>query len=86
LAELRHHHTERVSSLKYADYGTANVSARTSGHLSLWNDPDQAYRPPAAYGSKGGRDSAVITGYRSHAYDVIFLDERFLVDAVGEHS
>jgi hypothetical protein len=35
LAELRHHHTERVSSIMYADYGTAIVSARTSGHLSL---------------------------------------------------
>jgi WD40 repeat protein len=86
LAELRHHHTGRVSSLKYSAYGNAIVSAHTSGHLSLWKDPDHAHRAAAVYGSKGGRDSAVITGYHGHANDVVFLDEKFVVAAVGEHS
>jgi hypothetical protein len=69
--------------VKYSALGNAIVSANPFGCLSLWEDPEHAHRAAAAYGSNGGRDSAVITGHRGRAYDVVFLDERFVVAAVG---
>jgi WD40 repeat protein len=88
LVELRNQHIGRVSSVKYAAYGNAIASAHASGHLSVWSDPDHA-QVSVAYRSvsRGGpRDSTIITAFQGHASDLVFLDEKFVIAAVGDQS
>jgi WD40 repeat protein len=89
LAELRNAHIGRVSSIRYSAYGNAIAASHTSGHVTLWKEPDHACMASGhAHPSNGGarKDCLLITAFQGHASDVVFLDERFVVATVGEQS
>jgi hypothetical protein len=81
---LRIRHFGRVSALKFSAYGNALVSVHASGHVAVWQDPESCM---SVSGERRWRDcgTRVIEAFQNRsASDVVFLDERFTVAAVGD--
>lgn len=81
---LRGRNCGRVSSLKFSAYGNALVSVHASGQVVLWQEPESAMTL-GGNSRKPNKEAIVINAFQHrNASDVVFLDERSSVAAVGD--
>lgn len=85
LASLREDRYGRVSGISFSAYGNRIMAVYSSGHVTIWDDPDN-YRtidysiPPARR-----RKAQQITAFDNRsASDGIFLDEQHTIAVVGD--
>lgn len=83
LASFREENYGRVSDLRFSAYGNTMLAVYSSGHVSIWDDPD-------LYSSRGGRGSRGSRAKNIQAFDNRvasageFLDERHTIAVVGD--
>ncbi|CDF35507.1 unnamed protein product [Chondrus crispus] len=83
LASFREDNYGRVSDLCFSAYGNTMLAVYSSGHVTIWDDPD-------LYNSRGGRGSRGSRAKNIQAFDNRaagagdFLDERHTIAVVGD--
>lgn len=84
LGAVRARQFGRVSSLKFSAHGNALVSVYVSGHVAVWQDPESSMSVSGST-RREVRGLKVIPAFQNrNASDVVFLDERFTIAAVGD--
>ncbi len=85
LASLREEQYGRVSGLNFSAYGNRIMAVYSSGHVNIWEDPDNYRSLDTGVAKQRRRKAQVITAFDNRAAsDGIFLDERHTIAVVGD--
>lgn len=85
LASFKEKNFGRVSDLCFSAYGNTMLAVYTSGHVTIWDDPDMySSHPRGGKGPRGGRTKAIQAFDNRAASAGTFLDERHTVAVVGD--
>lgn len=83
LASFREENYGRVSDLCFSAYGNTMLAVYSSGHVTIWDDPD-LYSSRGGRGAKGSRAKNIQAFDNRAASAGDFLDERHVVAVVGD--
>lgn len=83
LASFRDDKFGRVSDLSFSAYGNTLLAVYSSGHITIWDDPDAYSSYPRGKGRKSS--SNIISAFDNRmASGGTFLDERHTIAVVGD--
>lgn len=83
LASFREDNFGRISNLCFSAYGNTMLAVYSSGHVTIWDDPDTYSSHPRSKGSSS-RAKIVRAFDKRAASGGVFLDERHTIAVVGD--
>lgn len=86
LASFREDHFGRISDLCFSAYGNTMMAVYSSGHVTIWDEPDVYSSYPRKGGKKGSRAKIIRAFDNRAASGGTFLDERHTIAVVGDST
>lgn len=84
LAAFREDHYGRIADLCFSAYGNTMLAVYSSGHVTIWDDPDVYSSQRITRGSRGTRAKVIRAFDNRAASGGAFLDERHTIAVVGD--